>query len=746
MTVFDKAIEAWEGSLVGLINGIAPNFESPAPCFVELIMTDGSIKLEAIEAHRPPFDRQDSALLLEPTGKNLITQNIHFGKEVWQKGENVTVFPNKSTAPDGTPRKASTVLWFGSTIDENAQLLKRDVEVEPGKTYTFSAYLKIPQNVRFSDSDKIRFTGNVSGNASRPLSLLNASPDRWQLIEMTVVVSGDDPELPERDEESEAGEGTETEDGGDGENKEGYPTTIVDANQVTLSELSGMYENGLKGALVTFSSEEDSGGDSSGEGTENSGETETKYTVIGNTASDQAANVIVYFQESTLIENGVSPGDRASFYKPEPVTISLDLYSESTASVHLGPFQLEEGEFRTSPIEQQEEIVVRGASTLEYQAHDNPIQNLNTVGLFFHLKYWRGAGNIMKSGNLQVSIDENGHLHVSAGSGSATSQNPLPDKDCKIFIQIASELQQLAIYVNDHLEAKSTIAGWVGEVEPMILTSDGVRSYKSRAIFGETLLDGQPDVGELAGQEILELMQGDIIPASAIASQEPVIALQTTLIPGPEEPAEKSQIVSVDVVNSGVLVEDASLFSIGDRVAIVRNMEFVQNARIQGITSDTLTLDSVTNAEIGDFVAIGEVDEPGTAFLRFPWVAKTSQEILDMDTETDFKLRVGSSLSFEKGRTFVYTKDNQGVGEVLIQEKDDTTGWIVLTRGDDKIQIGHLIGQPYSESQYHPSNYLVRFKNPIDGIRIHQKATNGITISNSNAFAVYSSPQIEIKL
>ena len=60
------------------------------------------------------------------------------------------------------------------------------------------------------------------------------------------------------------------------------------------------------------------------------------------------------------------------------------------------------------------------------------------------------------------------------------------------------------------------------------------------------------------------------------------------------------------------------------------------------------------------------------------------------------------------------------------------------------IEVGHYAIQPYSETVVPPSSYVAGALEEVNGIRVEQKAGNGIVLINSNGFDVSITPYLTV--
>ena len=406
-------------------------------------------------------------------------------------GSNVTVKPDEKKAPDSSYR-ADSVTWMGGA--GSTQTLKKSVFLGAAGEYTLSAILRSPGNSRFGSEDVLK-VGDVKWN----LSKLNSSPDRWIQAEFSFVADGESPEIP------------------DLESDGGITVNSVLAESVTLS-VDGVEADALTGALLSFDN------------------IDSKYQISSNTASS-SGSIVVSLVENTLIADGVTTESLAFIEPPSDRETWIEFYCESTATLDFGGIQVEKGGFSTSMIFQEGPKQIRFQSSFKFQPKDNPIssQSLSSFGWLFHLKSWKGEGNILDSGNFSVSIDSTGHLAVACGSSSLVSRSPLPGANVKFFVSVSPDAGSLLLYIDGVFDGSTTLTGFTVESGKWLdFSSLGSREIYSIACIGESLSQLPQSVGDLATGEVANLFSEDLLPSNVISDRDTSFTLKSLVLPPPQ--------------------------------------------------------------------------------------------------------------------------------------------------------------------------------------------------------------------
>lgn len=707
----DKIARSIQGSLIELNQGEVPNFERRSPVWLEQYLND-SIQLYPVEANYPAIASEDSAWLLEPAGTNLVTHNLDLSQTSWIKGSNVIVFPDEVPAPDASTYMADRVVWSGG--DGLTQILKRSFSLESGYTYTMSLILMLTGGQLAGGRDVIRLVGGVEGSPRIQLSQLNNYPNRYRLISIQFKAAGSQLLLPTA---SASGYSHST----------GYTVATVSTNTIVITAGSTVITDQFKGGQVQFE------------------DRNKLYSIISNSASAANGTVSITLDASSLIVEGITAGMKARFHGAPNQSVDLEFYVESTLSLNFGGIQIERSPFRTSMIYQDASLNVRAISQLVYR--NNPIARLKTFGIFIDLKEWRGDGNIADFGTLKFAI-ASGKLIVNAQSASLSPDLQLP-VSAKIFLQASEENNSISLFLNKTLVAKTSLLGYVGDHRAdFILTSEGFRFWKSFVVFDKILLDGNPEIGSAAGQEVAYLFDTEaIISARAISAPPPLIVLPPVVIPAQPAPIARSQIIGLNSATNVVTVANGTNFPLNVPVSIMREGRVILRSRIQTRTVGTgtqvnLGLDLTVGVLVGDFVVYGNIDQPGRASVRFPFTPIDQQKIIEIDV-AQARIKVNSSLAFTKGRGFVQNTLYQDIAEVIVRDKQDNLGYLFLDKVTN-LEVGHIFSQAQDEMLVSPRCYLPTLLNPVDNVAIAGCYENGLVIENLNPFTVQVQPAIRV--
>jgi hypothetical protein len=682
-----KVFSAIQGGINNLLSSDIPNFSRATPTWIEKYVGD-SLKIEPVEAHQPVISPDDGTIILEPAGINLINHNLDLSHNVWIKGSNVRIYPDEVESPDATTYQGDRIDWGNG--EGLTQLLKRTISLRAGKQYTLTAFLRLPPGEQASDKDVMR-----CGGVNYPLKRLNDYINRYRICEIQFTTSGSQLTLPSYSHNT------------------SYPVTTVRADTVTLSVDRVIKSNQFAGGQLQF------------------GSSTRLYSILANTASSNGATVLT-LDSSTLISDGVTPNIAARLHGAPEQQVDLEFYCESSLSLDFGGIKLEERNFRTSMIYQDESLNVRAATILSFRR--NPIAKLKSFGVFVDLKEWRGDGNIIDLGNLKAYIANNLLVVVTAGIKMAVP-DLLPEK-AKIYIQISAENTNVSVYLNKTLVAKSSIYDFVGDAHAdFILTSDGVRSLYQVLFFDSTLLDGQVAIGQTALSEVAELFDAKIIlDSTAIATNLPPIVLPPLTVPPTAPALAKSQIRSFIPASGMVMLYDRTGFTANSPVAIVRNgTQVIFNTRIIAVpaaASNDVQLEVAYGIVPGDYLVYGNINQPGQATVRFPYTPVDQATILDINPSLN-RIRITSTLSFSRSRAIITSPTYEDVAEVGILDKDDQQGFLFVDNLQG-IAVGHIISQAEDEQLIDPDCYDAYLLQKIEGVQIEEKYTNGVKVVNRN--------------
>ncbi|MBD1864182.1 MULTISPECIES: hypothetical protein [Trichocoleus] len=694
-----------EASFVDLNSNAVGNFSRSSMVHLEREV-DGGVQLYPIPAHAPAFYSEDGAFLLEPAGINLLTWPLALNQNVWLKGSNVIIQPDESVAPDSS-HLADRVIWApgnGAT-----QLLKRTLQLDASKSYTLSIFLR-SRGATFTNADVLRVTGDVVGTPAISLSVLNQFPNRYRLEELTLTfkATGQEPKLPNNPHEA-----------------TDYAVTAVTNNTITFITANSIGVNDLVGGQAFFNNV-----------------VNRFFKITANTGGSGGA-VTLTLDVANLVAEGVSTASRVILAAAPKQNVTIEFYCESTAAVDWGGIQLEERPFRSSMIYQEGELNVRAATQLSFR--NSPVANLRTFGVFAELKLWRGDGNLWDFGNFKAWIAQN-KLFVQAGATTISTPDNLPGQGAKIFAQVAEGSSSLSLYVNGILKARSALTGFVADLNAnLTFTSDGVRAFQRFLTTDQLLLDGQPTVGSLAGQDVGEMFKSILlIDATAISAHAPLLNLPPVTVPAPEAPIAKSPITAINTATNVVTVGDGTGFIISKPVTAMRGNIIIVRATVTNISGANITLNTTAGIVIGDLLIYGNVDQAGHASVRFPFDPVDQQIITAIDVATK-RLTVASTLSFTKQRAFITIPLYQDIAEVIIKNIDNTNGYLFVDNVTN-IAVGNVIQQPFNELIISPANYFAGLLNPVDKVAIAQKWANGLVIENRNPVPVTVRPYLRVYL
>lgn len=704
-TLQNKIAFAIKGSFVDLIDRSRIGVWScPSPRYIEK-MDSGGISLQPIVSQLPAID-ESGAFLIEPSDDNLVTYNLDLSQTVWQKGSNVFVTSDSIAAPD-SGFFGDSITFASSALGGETQILRRELLVEAAGTYEVFWLLQLKLGSgKLAAKDVARITddqGNVLSEIK--LSALNDFQGRWQKLRTQFTAQGNQPELPVV--------------------SGGISLTNVTATTVTISAsdgLAGIGIDDLVGGQITFS--------------ENAA---TSYEIVANDAAI-GQTVIVTVQTTSLITDGITTASEVLLTKAPKVTVRLELYCESTATIAWGGVHL--SEFANGIIYQAANRQLRSAADLSFQHKDNPVVGLSSFGVYLSVSAWRGDGNLADFGDFKISI-LNGMIRASAGTTIVAGTTALPSS-FDVFVQTNPENSSLSLYVNQVLVARQSIAGFTPSLKPVIFTSTGSRTIKSVLVFTPALTDGSIDVGAIAQQEVAELFMDDPVPSSLIASHDPGFALAQVTINGVPDPSVSTAITAINTGTKVVTVSNGTGFSNGNSIQVFRGANRVGYFVITTVSGNNLTLDSVTGLNAGDVVILGEIEAATRTFCRFPFVPFIKQKILVVDSGNS-RVQVSAALGFSKQRSFISTALYQDIAEVLISNVDGINNWLTVSN-TDSIEVGHYIAQPFSELTIAPANYFVRFLEGNTGVVIEQKTSNGVVISNLGKTPKTVTPFIEVAL
>lgn len=693
MAISDLACFILEGSLCPAPYAIIPNFISPSFRYLEK-EENGSVVLTGFPSFHPAIDPNTGSFLLQPRSSNLLTYNIDISKSIWQKGSKVSISNNVADikCPDGT-MAADVISWANG--QGNTQIFKRDISVDKASTYTFSAFFML-RGGKFGANDVLSISGDIAEAKSIKLAALNDSSAIWKTVEATFKSTGNQPTLPSD------------------YNVTTYTISNVSSNTITIQNCSGIIAGALKDAVVNFVDDAQN----------------RSYTITSNTASDTLSNVVLTLDKNTLITDQVTTSLVLRLNPPSSCIITIQLYSENNISLAWGGAQLEKLAFRTGMIYQLNEIQSRSRDSLEYT--ENPVKNLSTFSIFVEIEEWRGAGNIFETSNFKIFIDDNKKINAQAGSITVISQDALPTS-CSVLVQISRESSSLSIFVNNILVGKESISSFKAEDSILTLTSNGYRLYRRLIVFNGLLKDGQPNLGQNGELDVQEVFANrNIIPPSTINIINPLLLLPAMTVAAATKAAAKTDITAINTGTRVITVTDATSFPTSGLAKIIRNNALISWVLITAKTGNNITIDNVTNLQVGDFITGSQSDSPGYSSIRFPCRYDDLQLISAVNSGT-LEVTLGSTLSFVRGSKVVVTTDTfQDVGEYLVTSIDNVNSKLILSAVDN-IAVGHYIYQPLPgrEMRIPPALYIPFIMNDMDGVRVAIAGENGVVIENN---------------
>lgn len=681
----DKIIGCIKGSLFNLNTQEIPNFWRSSSIWMEQFANE-SLQLYSIEANRPAFSLEDGSIYIEPDGVNLVTHCFDLGNAAWIKGSNVFVLPDKAAMAGISGSElhlGDRVVWAAGS--ENSQKIQRTLYLPSAKDHYLSLILRLSGGVA-GKKDVIRIAGRQIN-----LDQLNQFSNRVRILESAFKVPGPSPAVPPPSHDK-------------------NEVTALSSLGVTISIYDSIGADRLIGGRVQF------------------GTSPKFYGITANTASiNNSLNLTLDASPAT---DGVSVGTSIYLQPPALVPVELEFYVESSITLDVLGIQVEPRKFRTSFIFQDDEIFSRSSSKLIFRK--NPIANLKTFGILFSLKEWRGDGNLFRIGNLNASISF-GALVVSIGE--AKIQVPSFPKAAAFFLQVSQENNNGVLYVDGVQRGSVNLVEFTSDRHAAFdLTSEGVRVI-SDIVFFDKLLQAQ---------DIAKLFDGSVlIGATLISTGIPLIPLPALRVPSKSPPVAKTQIIDVGATN--VTVTNQSGFVANSLATVLRDGSQVMRVRLGSLLNNNVIQMDTTNGILpGDFLVFGNVDIPGQASSRFPYIASEELPIIDLDPGNK-TLRVSSTLSFRKGRAFIRSNHYEEINEIKILNKDD--GRLLLYVDDvTDIRVGHVVSQPAegeSEMIVHPDNYDALLLNPVNGISI-SCYNNGLVLTNSLDVDVEVQPCIRV--
>jgi hypothetical protein len=704
MPVSDEIVFALNSSVVDLRNRSIPNFQRSSPIYLESEV-NGSFTLSPVPGNVFAVSDVDGSFYVEPSGSNLLTFNIDLSQPVWEKGSNVNVTPDAAPAPDAS-FLADRVTWLPSNLGGSPQLLRRLVALSPGKTYQFWGLLQ-PISGAAGTRDVLRLTSfdGTTTYHTKSLAELNNYLGRYRLFHTTFVSPGEAIDVPQLR----------------------TPNGLVAVTPSTFTiALSGLAADQLAGSFVSFGNN-------------------TSYRVVSHTATDGSGNVVVTVEGSALVANGVTTSSVASFAPPPDVQCWLEFYCESLFSVNFGGLFLERSDYRTSAIYQRESLIARSSTLLEWQPKDNVLAGRSSFAVYFDLLDWRGNGSLLDFGDLDIYL-ENNRLSVKAGATIVSDTADLP-KAARCLVVSNPETASLSLFVNGILRAKQSLSGFTPTLKPFKIGTNGVRRYQEIVVFGRALSDGTPAIGAAGAREVAEVFAASPVPASMIAGHLPRLLLPTVTIPAAPSDTANTAISAINTGTRTLTVGSITGFANGDAVSVVRGPDrtVIVYAQITSApTGTSIVLDTVAGIQPGDRLVKAATSRVRRVFQRFPVVPSFApQPVLSINSGLK-RISVASALSFTPDmRILIQTNKYQDVVEALVTSRDTVNNFLFLSSVDG-IEVGHVAFQVYSETLIPPSMYVASYLQEVNGVRVEQKASNGVVLTNSNPFDVEITPYVTV--
>jgi hypothetical protein len=701
----EKISFAIEGSLIDLNNQEVPNFNRLSPIWLERTV-NGGFQCYPVAAFYPAFE-PTGAFVIDPGTLNLLSWNMDLTQSVWLKGSNTIIFPDEIPSADTSYMADLIVFAPGSGI---TQVVKRTIELIPGKDYTLSAIMGIKGDGIARFGDEIKISGDVVAPVTLSLENLNSTANRYSLMELKFRTSGNAATLPGQ------------------EHSGSFAVTALTADTLTIviPDGSATALNEFVGGNIGLSSN-----------------TLKEYKITANTAMNLIdRKVVLTVEPATLTADGATTASTVLFRGVNLASVDIEIYVESTISLMFSGMQIEQKTFRTPFIFQEGNLLVRSKTTLVYRK--NPLAGLRSFGIFAEIKEWRGDGNLFSTGNLSATIT-NGKLVVVAGATIISLAESLPTS-FKLFLQVSQESNTISVYLDNILKGRSTAPSFTGSTtSSLAFSSDGFRIWERFFVVDKILLDRQLSIEGAATNEVSELFSTEvIIDPVAITVHNPIIKLFPVTVPGKELPLAETTIEEITIpVERKITVGNASELVPGSNVDIFREDKIILSTTIEAIVGNLISLSSIASLIPGDRVVYGYTTIPGTASIRFPYTPKDAQRILAI---TDNRLTVSSTLSFSKGLVFFTNLLYEDIAEGIISSIDNINSYLYLSVANEDIEVGDVISQAANEMSVDPANYFYGLLSPAPGVEVGSPHTNGIIAYNNNSYPVQISPYVRIYL
>lgn len=689
-------------SIIDLIGQTIPNFARTTSVNIEQEVDNG-IVLSSIGRNFPAINEIDGSIELHPAGVNLFTNNMDLDSPVWVKGSSVKVDRDRVLSPSRDNYLADKVTWTGGPKDTRS--IRRTVALSAERWHTCWGYLQLDGSARCGLMDVIRLTGDVVGEPQFQLVTLNQYPGKYRLFEIRFKTAGREP--------------VETFYNAN-QMVAAFNVSAVSGSTVTLeASLDKLDEGALIGGQVIFSNNAQQPYLIQSSGAYNAVSRAFTVTVTGN---------------RNLQTEGVAIGTKAIFAGAPKQNVIFEAYVESVVSINFGGLYLEDRPFRSTPINQRQDLIApRSRTTLRYR--NNPIAELKSFGVFSNWKFCRGNGNLFDFGNFKAEIVE-GKLRIAAEALTITLSDTLPNS-FKLFCQLSAENNRLSIYLNGVFRHSAEVRGFTGLSDWFTLTSDGSRGLLEFFVITQLLADGKPALGEVAGQEVAMLFDdnNNIVDAELVSAHAPSFTTTPVSIPASSQPKARSVITGISglqlTVADGTNFDNSSAANPIPVWVFRRNRYPVAYLTARGKSGNTITVDSVAGILINgdDELIQGELNDPGKASVRFPFDPIDPQEIRAIDPAAR-SVTVTSTTAFTEARAFVVTPNYQEVAEVKVQRIEAVSTKLFLDSVDG-LAIGQIIVQPDKELVIHPDNYVADALDMPPNVSF-ERYTTGFAIRNGN--------------
>jgi hypothetical protein len=706
-------------SLIDLIEQRIPNYSRTSSILIEKEIDNGII-LHAIGRNFPAINEVDGSIELHPGGINLFTNNMDLDHPVWVKGSSVKIDRDRSLAPSRDNYQAEKVTWTGGPKDTRS--IKRSLSLYAEKWYTCWGYLQLDGSARCGPLDVIRFTGDVVGFPQFRLIELNQYPGKYRLFEFSFKTAGREP--PESFYNANQAIAL-------------FNVSAVNGGTVTLdaTNVAKLDEGTLIGGQILFSNNSQ------------------QYYLIQSSGAYNAANqtfTVTVAGNRNLQAEGVGIGVKAMFAGAPRQNVEFEAYVESVVSINFGGLYLDNRPFRTTPINQRQDLIFpRSQTALRYR--NNPIADMKSFGVYSSWRFCRGDGNLFDFGNFKAQI-VGGKLRVIVDALTITLSDTLPTS-FKLFCQLSAENNRLSIYLNGIFKHSAEVRGFIGSSDWFTLTSEGSRGLLEFFVITQLLTDGKPALGEMATQDVAMLFDdnNNVIDAELISAHAPSFTTNPIAIPSASLPKARSVITATSSNPIQITVADGTNFDNSSAANPVpvwvlrRNRYPVAYLTARGKSGNNITVESVAGIIVtGDDELIqGELNDPGKASVRFPFDPIDPQEIRTIDT-VGRSITVSSTTAFRETRAFVVTQNYQEIAEVKVQRIDAVATRLFLDSVEG-LAVGQIIVQPDKELIIHPDNYVADALDMPPNVSF-ERYTSGFSIRNGNDVDIVLPIQVRVFL